>query len=120
MPGVSWLGGPVDDGDEIDVAVGAQARRYAGAGRLQAGALDRATLDRVVRVARRAQVGKEAHEVLLVQERQVYFHAARVKIHVGRLAGRRQEKLLALDAVAQIEQVALVADMRESVCPFEA
>src|SRR5206468_3174949 len=42
-----------------------------------------------------------------------------VEIHVGGLAGRRDQQLLPVDAVAQVEQLALIADAGDGVGPFQ-
>src|SRR5207245_1361935 len=80
----------------------------------------RALFHRVERVARLPQVGEKAHQVLFVQQGELDLHRARVKVDVGRLARRGAEQALALDDVAQVEQLALRADAGDRVGPFEA
>src|SRR5262249_22161826 len=118
--GSSWFRRPVDDGDEVDVAGRRQARRHGRPADRLAGARHAAALDRVVGVARGAQVAEEAQQVLLVQQLQVDAHGAGVEVDVGRLAGRGIDQLLALDAIAHVEQFARDADAVDRVGPFQA
>jgi hypothetical protein len=55
-----------------------------------------------------------------VQEGEVDVHRAREEVHVRRLAGNGYEQLLALDPVAQVEQLALGADASDRVGPLQA
>src|SRR5437879_5796937 len=50
---------------------------------------------------------------------ELHLHGAGVEIHVGGLAGRRDQQLLPVDAVAQVEQLALSADAGDGVGPFQ-
>src|SRR5258706_1992360 len=116
----SSLGRPVEDGDEVDVAVGAQARHDRQARRRGGAARDLAALDRIVGVGGFAQVAQEGEQVALVQQRDVDFHGAGEEIDVGRLAGDRGNRALFCDRVAQVEQLARVADARHRVGPLQA
>ena len=55
-----------------------------------------------------------------MQQRKLHAHGAGEEVDVGRLARRRDQQLLALDAVAQVEQLALRADAGDGVGPLEA
>ena len=85
-----------------------------------AGARQLQLLHRVVGVARIAQVGEEAQQVLLVQQRELHVHGAGEEVDVARLARRRDEQLLPVDAVGEVEQLALRTDARDGVGPLQA
>src|SRR4051794_502316 len=47
------------------------------------------------------------------------MHRARMEVHIRRLARHRHERALALDAVAQVEQLAARANSSQGIRPFQ-
>src|SRR6185503_3667339 len=111
----------IEDGNEVDLALGAQSRnqrrrsRRLAPGRANHGA----SANRNVRVAGIAQIVEERDQVALVQQGQFQLHGAHIEVDLAWLAGQGDQKLLGVDDIAYVQHLAAGADSLDGVYPVE-